>query len=232
MPGPFRVPRQFFDCRRTSATARNPAGSPPQTCAELKAAARAVLADAATQWEECGTWVSDGPATLMDSAEALSRRRDARPGIGPATRQPLEGPCHPHQGGRGQLGRPGPDSAHRILKPPIPRCPTTVVSRRAAARVRVGAGAPRVSSLLTGSFGQLTVTAAAVSPGPQAESASRRPAHDLDDNGQAHCLGHWRWEASLRSAEGTVVSLWDRTLTTRRCLRPRPVHTWCWTRIW
>lgn len=38
--------------------------------AELKAAAKAVLADAATQWEECGTWMSDGPAKLMDSAEA------------------------------------------------------------------------------------------------------------------------------------------------------------------
>ncbi|MFE5677201.1 Imm21 family immunity protein [Streptomyces erythrochromogenes] len=38
--------------------------------AGLKAAAEAVLADPATQWEECGTWVSDGPAVLMDSAEA------------------------------------------------------------------------------------------------------------------------------------------------------------------
>ncbi|MFF5897595.1 Imm21 family immunity protein [Streptomyces argenteolus] len=38
--------------------------------AGLKAAACAVLADAETQWEDCGTWVSDGPATLMDSAEA------------------------------------------------------------------------------------------------------------------------------------------------------------------
>ncbi|MGW6614397.1 Imm21 family immunity protein [Streptomyces erythrochromogenes] len=36
----------------------------------LKAAAEAVLADPATQWEECGTWVSDGPAVLMDSGEA------------------------------------------------------------------------------------------------------------------------------------------------------------------
>ncbi len=36
----------------------------------LKAAAEAVLADPATEWEECGTWVSDGPAVLMDSAEA------------------------------------------------------------------------------------------------------------------------------------------------------------------
>ncbi|MFJ1563364.1 Imm21 family immunity protein [Streptomyces erythrochromogenes] len=38
--------------------------------AGLKAAAEVVLADPATEWEECGTWVSDGPAVLMDSAEA------------------------------------------------------------------------------------------------------------------------------------------------------------------
>lgn len=38
--------------------------------AGLRAAADTVLADPATVWEECGTWVSDGPAVLMDSAEA------------------------------------------------------------------------------------------------------------------------------------------------------------------
>jgi hypothetical protein len=37
---------------------------------ELKAAAETVLVDPATPWEECGTWISDGPAMLMDSAEA------------------------------------------------------------------------------------------------------------------------------------------------------------------
>ncbi|KPI20611.1 hypothetical protein OV450_0077 [Actinobacteria bacterium OV450] len=41
-----------------------------ETEAGLSAAADAVLADPATAWEECGTWVSDGPAVLMDSAEA------------------------------------------------------------------------------------------------------------------------------------------------------------------
>lgn len=40
--------------------------------AGLSAAADVVLADPATVWEECGTWVSDGPAVLMDSAEAGS----------------------------------------------------------------------------------------------------------------------------------------------------------------
>ncbi|MET7622814.1 immunity 21 family protein [Streptomyces sp. NPDC005408] len=50
--------------------------------AELKAAARAVLADPATQWEECGTWVSDGPATLMDSAETGSELDIEYPGDG------------------------------------------------------------------------------------------------------------------------------------------------------
>lgn len=38
--------------------------------AELKAAAEAILTDPATPWEECGTWTTDGPAVLMDSAEA------------------------------------------------------------------------------------------------------------------------------------------------------------------
>ncbi|MFJ9539180.1 Imm21 family immunity protein [Streptomyces sp. NPDC101225] len=50
--------------------------------AELKAAARAVLADPATEWEECGTWSSDGPATLMDSAESGSTLGTEYPGGG------------------------------------------------------------------------------------------------------------------------------------------------------
>nr|WP_307128923.1 Imm21 family immunity protein [Streptomyces sp. B1I3] len=41
-----------------------------ETEAGLRAAADAVLADPATVWDECGTWVSDGPAVLIDSAEA------------------------------------------------------------------------------------------------------------------------------------------------------------------
>ncbi|QGV78629.1 Imm21 family immunity protein [Streptomyces ficellus] len=36
----------------------------------LRAVAETVLADPATPWEECGTWVTDGPAVLMDSAVA------------------------------------------------------------------------------------------------------------------------------------------------------------------
>ncbi|MEU4029111.1 immunity 21 family protein [Streptomyces anulatus] len=50
--------------------------------AGLKAAAGAVLADPATEWEECGTWSSDGPATLMDSAEAGSALDTEYPGGG------------------------------------------------------------------------------------------------------------------------------------------------------
>jgi len=38
--------------------------------AGLTAAAEAVLADSATVWEECGRWVTDGPAVLMDSTDA------------------------------------------------------------------------------------------------------------------------------------------------------------------
>lgn len=36
----------------------------------LIAAAERVLADPATAWDDCGTWVCDGPAVLMDSAVA------------------------------------------------------------------------------------------------------------------------------------------------------------------
>ncbi|GLY98708.1 Imm21 family immunity protein [Actinoplanes sp. NBRC 103695] len=39
---------------------------------ELIAAARAVLDDSATSWVDCGTWVTDGPAMLLDSANAGS----------------------------------------------------------------------------------------------------------------------------------------------------------------
>ncbi|MFF4381712.1 Imm21 family immunity protein [Kitasatospora sp. NPDC001547] len=38
--------------------------------AELLAATEAALDDPATPWEECGLWETDGPAVLMDSAEA------------------------------------------------------------------------------------------------------------------------------------------------------------------
>ncbi|GGW87268.1 Imm21 family immunity protein [Streptomyces galilaeus] len=38
--------------------------------ADLIAAARAVLADSTTMWEECGIWETDGPAVLMDSVTA------------------------------------------------------------------------------------------------------------------------------------------------------------------
>ncbi|MCE7001784.1 immunity 21 family protein [Kibdelosporangium philippinense] len=36
--------------------------------ADLVAAAEAALADPATEWEDCGTWETDGPAVLFDSA--------------------------------------------------------------------------------------------------------------------------------------------------------------------
>ncbi|MER7581844.1 Imm21 family immunity protein [Kitasatospora sp. NPDC097691] len=38
--------------------------------ADLITAARAVLADPTTVWEECGVWETDGPAVLMDSVMA------------------------------------------------------------------------------------------------------------------------------------------------------------------
>ncbi|MFE0192962.1 Imm21 family immunity protein [Streptomyces sp. NPDC058989] len=38
--------------------------------ADLIAAARTVLTDPTTEWEECGVWETDGPAVLMDSVTA------------------------------------------------------------------------------------------------------------------------------------------------------------------
>jgi len=55
----------------------------------LKAAAESVLADAATPWEECGEWVSDGPAVLMDSAEAGGELGVEYPGGGSPAQAPV-----------------------------------------------------------------------------------------------------------------------------------------------
>lgn len=42
--------------------------------AEVFTAAEAVLADPDTAWEDSGLWGTDGPAVLMDSAEAGADR--------------------------------------------------------------------------------------------------------------------------------------------------------------
>jgi hypothetical protein len=57
--------------------------------AGLTAAAEAVLADPATPWEECGTWVSDGPVVLMDSAEAGAELGVEYPGGGFPAQAPV-----------------------------------------------------------------------------------------------------------------------------------------------
>ncbi|MGV0101281.1 Imm21 family immunity protein [Streptomyces californicus] len=59
----------------------------------LKTAAGAVLADPATAWEECGTWSSDGPAVLMDSAEAGSAPDTDRSGDAMPSRAPVALPA-------------------------------------------------------------------------------------------------------------------------------------------
>ncbi|WP_370155971.1 Imm21 family immunity protein [Streptacidiphilus sp. EB129] len=50
--------------------------------ADLVAAAEAALADPASEWEECGTWETDGPAVLMDSATAGAELNVEYPGGG------------------------------------------------------------------------------------------------------------------------------------------------------
>ncbi|MFD7972751.1 Imm21 family immunity protein [Streptomyces clavifer] len=61
--------------------------------AGLRAAADTVLADQATVWEECGTWASDGPAVLMDSAEAGSDLGVEYPNGGIAAEAPVSLPA-------------------------------------------------------------------------------------------------------------------------------------------
>ncbi|WP_309149003.1 Imm21 family immunity protein [Streptomyces griseorubiginosus] len=61
----------------------------PPTPRPLKAVADAVLADRATEWEECGTWVSDGPAVLIDSAEAGTELEIEYPGDGMPDQVPV-----------------------------------------------------------------------------------------------------------------------------------------------
>ncbi|MER7895583.1 Imm21 family immunity protein [Streptomyces sp. NPDC096046] len=107
-------------CRRTS---RPPAAVRPSgraflrwlaadSAIGLKAAAEAVLADPATAWETCGTWVSDGPAVLMDSAEAESELDTAYPGGGMPAQAPVPLPAghfrvlatHTKTDGRNRVG--------------------------------------------------------------------------------------------------------------------------------
>ncbi|MFD8034366.1 Imm21 family immunity protein [Streptomyces sp. NPDC059717] len=59
----------------------------------LKAAAETVLADPATRWQKCGTWVLNGPAVLMDSADAGSELNIAYPGGGYPAQAPVPLPA-------------------------------------------------------------------------------------------------------------------------------------------
>lgn len=59
----------------------------------LKAAAEVVLADSATRWEECEAWSTDGPAVLMDSAEAGTELNAEHPGGGLPAQAPVPLPA-------------------------------------------------------------------------------------------------------------------------------------------
>jgi hypothetical protein len=59
----------------------------------LRAAARTVLTDPAIQWEDCGTWVSDGPAMLIDSAESGAELDVEYPGGGMPAQAPVPLPA-------------------------------------------------------------------------------------------------------------------------------------------
>ncbi|HUZ56904.1 MAG TPA: Imm21 family immunity protein [Streptosporangiaceae bacterium] len=57
--------------------------------AELAAAANRVLADPATAWQDYGTWTTDGPAVLMDSANAGTDLDVEYPGDGLPDQAPV-----------------------------------------------------------------------------------------------------------------------------------------------
>ncbi len=61
--------------------------------AELFAAAEAILTDPDTAWEDAGLWVTDGPAVLMDSAEAGADLGVAYPDGGQPDQAPMELPA-------------------------------------------------------------------------------------------------------------------------------------------
>lgn len=63
------------------------------SAAGLMSAAEAVLSDPATRWEECGSWVTDGPAVLMDSAEAGAGLDVEYPGGGLPAQAPVPLPA-------------------------------------------------------------------------------------------------------------------------------------------
>lgn len=61
--------------------------------ADLIAAAGVALADSTTPWEQCGTWVTDGPAVLMDSAVAGADLNVEYPGGGRPEQAPVPLPA-------------------------------------------------------------------------------------------------------------------------------------------
>lgn len=61
--------------------------------AELFTAAEVVLADPETAWEDGGLWVTDGPAVLMDSAEAGADLGVDYPGGGQPDQAPVQLPA-------------------------------------------------------------------------------------------------------------------------------------------
>lgn len=63
------------------------------SAAELFEAVEAVLADPNTAWEDGGLWVTDGPAILMDSAEAGADLAVAYPDGGHPDQAPVQLPA-------------------------------------------------------------------------------------------------------------------------------------------
>ncbi|WP_116244700.1 Imm21 family immunity protein [Nocardiopsis sp. FIRDI 009] len=59
---------------------------------DLRSAAEDVLADPAARWDECGTWVTDGPAVLMDAAVPGAELNEVYPDGGVPEQAPVSLP--------------------------------------------------------------------------------------------------------------------------------------------
>jgi Immunity protein 21 len=99
------------------------AGMQPAPRPNLAAAAIRVLADPATAWQDYGTWATDGPAGLMDSANAGTDLGAGYPGGGLPDRALVPLPAATWrvravyaEADEHTMGRPGPPHADQPIR--------------------------------------------------------------------------------------------------------------------
>ncbi|MFI8206428.1 Imm21 family immunity protein [Streptomyces sp. NPDC085937] len=114
--------------------------------AELTAAVDAALTDPTTPWEEYGTWTTEGPAVLMDSAEAGSDLDQEYPDGGTPSYAPLpprQAPGESERRTRRRRTEPGQAWSNSCPRTRTRRCHPTRRPRRQL-RVLVPVNLPAV----------------------------------------------------------------------------------------